>query len=808
MMKINLKILGLLVWLLASGCASLLAQSETIWTGRLVSNAGNAFYNLRIEITRPSSDTDIEKLGLYREAVPAKEFHEYFVGESLGVLRVAGEGGHIVLPVNVVTKKKTKDGWQFLLVARNFPVEPGVKKIIRGGYMAGVPMPGSGGARTMRQDRFVAVVLDVGEDLSGEGRIYDDAEMRFTVSDVELVSSPSRPRLITALRIGEPAPGGEKGNAPRLLADKNMTSSLKEAAQRIRAEEDTPAARAYPAQEMHRDMDAMNYQAAADKIGKSAAAGPVPSRLKNALAYARYRMHQPEEARRILEGLIKDRPKDLQAHVLLSCLQYQSGLSEEAEKTASAFQKHFETYFADGANPTKEERDLIKEIVPNAGLPAYLLGLRARTKADYPAAIKWLALARSLGYDRTDCWIQRTYVEYKQGHWRDVLWTGLQGTDFSDAEMPQDAKIPSYVHMGKGDLDIPAEIWLLEGIALEHLEQPKEALFAFESAERRKPYDPEILKQLAVRYERGDKPEAADALWRRRAALHPQEAQARELWKGTLAKNPSSDRLDGLPLSDDFMTERDVRYRYAFHTEEEKTADRMNRSALQMVGEGRNKEALELLTSFAEIFERSPTIHYNIALLEKNLGRSLEALRWAVKTIEQKRDAKDAYDLAGNVFHQIGDYDASLRFYLKALEIDTSDALSHYNLGCAYGGREDYAKAEKSFRTAVLQDKARRSVHGENRTDETKIELDIGVESVSAMAYRSLGYLFVTQGRKDEAVEMFLNAIAANPSVPQPYFEVGKLRLEKKDDAGADEYFKKFLSIGGDEAKVKALRKT
>jgi tetratricopeptide (TPR) repeat protein len=792
-MKVMRPVLGLWILWLGGGFSPLYPQAETVWTGRLMANSGNASYSLRIEIKALSKDSDLAKLSLYREAVSAKEFQAYFIGTGLGIVRIAGNGSQIVLPVNVVTKKKTKDGWRFLLVARNFPVEPGVTKIsrYRGSSMAGIPISRPDAANALRQDRFVAAVLEVDENLSGQGRIYDDAEVRFTENDVQLVSSASRPRLITDLQIGEAAPGGGEGRAPRILARKGMTPSLQKAAQRIRAEEDTPAARSYPAEEMYRDMDAMNYQTAAEQIGKSAAAGPVPGRLIYALAYARYRLGQLEAARLILADLIKDNPEDLQAYVLLSCLQYQAGRLEEAAGTAAAFQEKFERYFADGANPSKEEMDLIKEIVPNAGLPAYLSGLRAIMKAEYPAAIKWLSRARTLGYDHTDCWIQRMYTEYKQGHWRDILWLGLQGTEFTEAALPQDAKIPSYTHRSRRDLDIPAEIWLMEGIALERLEKPQEAWFAFESAEQRKPYDPEILEQLAARYERSGRREAAEVLRRRQAAL---------------SKDPSGDGNGELPLSDGFLKERDVRYRYAFHTEEEKTAEQINRSALKMVGEGKNKEALERLISFAEIFERSPTIQYNIALLEKNLGRSGEALRWAMKAMELKDDYKEAYDLAGNVFHQLGDYGASIRFYTKALSIDKNDPLSHYNLGCAYAGFPDQVNAENSWRAAIREDKARRSASSEKRADETRIELDVDVEPVAAMAYRSLGFLYVEQGRKDEALGAFLSSIESNPSVPPPYFEVGKLLLEKKDEKGADGYFKKYVAIGGDEAKVRAWK--
>jgi tetratricopeptide (TPR) repeat protein len=777
-MKSKFEVIGIAILLILGACPRVFPDLETILRGLLISKAGRDSYNIQIEIYDVSHSDEFAELHQYRENSDFETFSRVLKNMLKGVLRITGEY-RIIVPIHAVTKKTTKKGIQFLLVAKNQIAEPGVQKGVK-------------------RDRFLAIVLDLDKNLSGEGRIYEDAEVKFAEQDIEIRSSSSIPRIIMNIESVNQHPESGTKAIPPSQAVRHMTTV------QDRLVRDALT-----------DMDSMNYETAAKKLEKIIAMEPTQKGLKNKLAYAYYRLGKYEKAIRVLSDEIEAYPDDLQAYILLSFLQYKEGNLDEAEKIAIAFHGRLQKYRIDKENSPEAVQDFLKRNAPNVGIPAYILGLRSRMKANYQSAMEWFLRARELGYEKTDCWIQCAIIELQRENWLEILRlcqckgdiSVLNITDIGKADIEVNVQ---FVQMKKDDPAIPAEIWLSEGIALEQLGRTAEALIAFETAEDRKPYDPDIVKRLAVRYLFDHKSERAISLLRRLVSLYPQDGQAQYLLNQALITSRSNNIISRHTFSDGFFEERDVRYRYVFINEPKKVAEESNLYALQLVKEGKFEAATGWLNSFAEIYEFSPTIHYNLAQLYNFLGRNVEALRYAFKTIEQKRDYKEAYDLAANVFFRVSDFDAAVRFYAKALRQDTNDPLSYYNLGCAFMGRLNYEDAERNWRDAVRLDKTSQPVKRRNVSnfDVLKLEVNVQAELVSAMACRSLGYLYIAQGKTSEAVEAFQKAIISNPSNPLPYFEIGKLLYDHKDFNKADFYFNKYISLGGEEAKVRALKKS
>jgi hypothetical protein len=50
----------------------------------------------------------------------------------------------------------------------------------------------------------------------------------------------------------------------------------------------------------------------------------------------------------------------------------------------------------------------------------------------------------------------------------------------------------------------------------------------------------------------------------------------------------------------------------------------------------------------------------------------------------------------GNILFKAGDFEDSVTFYRLAVILAPKDPLGYYNLGCAYRGLKDEAKAEKT----------------------------------------------------------------------------------------------------------------
>ena len=125
-------------------------------------------------------------------------------------------------------------------------------------------------------------------------------------------------------------------------------------------------------------------------------------------------------------------------------------------------------------------------------------------------------------------------------------------------------------------------------------------------------------------------------------------------------------------------------------------------------------EAHRLLRSFSEIYDKSPTIFFNLGLLANSLDLRAEALEAAMRAIALDDEYRDAYDLAANVCFKIRDFDASAAFYEEAVRLDNEDPISHYNLGLALSEKGEIYQAETHLREAVRLEKAtpiRRRTH-------------------------------------------------------------------------------------------------
>jgi tetratricopeptide (TPR) repeat protein len=318
-----------------------------------------------------------------------------------------------------------------------------------------------------------------------------------------------------------------------------------------------------------------------------------------------------------------------------------------------------------------------------------------------------------------------------------------------------------------------------------------------------------LLSFVQFKTERPDDAEKTARLFQRVVKLNPQDFQSQLLLDQAQKKRRRPDDAAKVALSKDFLKERDVRFRYVFEIDPDEIANNVNVNAVQLIQGGLILDAARWLRMFIEIYENSPEIYYNLGQLYNTQGLNPEALRFGLRAIELKQDYRDAYDLVGNVCFKMRDFENSVRLYEQAVRLDTEDPLSYFNLGCAYNELGDLANAEKNWLEAVRRENAPAAVSEAPGAgaDELKIAVKVKVEPISSPACQSLAFLYSKQGKKESALAYSKKALEFNPKTPIPYFEIGKLYLERNEAGQAQEYFKKYLSLGGDEAKVKALTK-
>ena len=560
-------------------------------------------------------------------------------------------------------------------------------------------------------------------------------------------------------------------------------------------------------------MDLMRYEEAISLFDQALAKDPAQPGLRTKQAYAYCRMNRPEKAVEALNKELEAYPDDLKALILLSFVQFKTERPDDAERTARLFQEILEK------TRKKSSRDKVNTIMaglfPNAGVPAYILALLAIDRQDVKAARSWLIQAQDYSYFPTDCWIQAVGAEMDQKNWPEALRLCQSEGDITYPEEVQPSlgrplkPGPPPSKKKKIPLKMTADIYHLMGIIYEEQGRPSEAMECLKAAATLKPFDAEILKSLAVAHINRNEIDEAARLFQRVVKLNPQDFQSQLLLDQAQKKRRRPDDAAKVAPSKDFLNERGVRFRYVFETDPGEIAISVNVNAVQLIQGGLILDATRWLRMFVDIYENSPEIYYNLGQLYNTQGLNPEALRFGLRAIELKQDYRDAYDLVGNVCFKMRDFEDSVRLYEQAMRLDTKDPLSYFNLGCAYNELGDLANAEKNWLEAVrLENAPAAAIEAAGAgTDDLKIAVKVKVEPISSPACQSLADLYAKQGKKESALAYFNKALEFNPKTPIPYFEIGKLYLERNEAGKAQEYFKKYLALGGEEAKVKALAK-
>lgn len=271
----------------------------------------------------------------------------------------------------------------------------------------------------------------------------------------------------------------------------------------------------------------------------------------------------------------------------------------------------------------------------------------------------------------------------------------------------------------------------------------------------------------------------------------------------------------------------------------------INSRALAFVRMGKIEEGVETLLEGIKVWDMSPTINYNLGMLYFLLGNLDEAERYAIRAtihgarrrqvmlkgdyatglrtskekiaesitiekwtlelaIKMGNDFLEAYDLLGNVYFKKGEFEKSVLAFKKVLEIDPSDALGHYNLGCAYFALKEYEKAEESWKEAIKHDR-RKKEKGEEAVEESsqmpRVSVTVLKRTVSFHSYKSLGSLYQERGELKKAIESYQKAIEIFPTDADCYYELGKLYIQNGEKENAVKNLEKYLEYGTEKEK-------
>lgn len=156
-----------------------------------------------------------------------------------------------------------------------------------------------------------------------------------------------------------------------------------------------------------------------------------------------------------------------------------------------------------------------------------------------------------------------------------------------------------------------------------------------------------------------------------------------------------------------------------------------------------------------------PRIHYFLGITYSGKGLNDKAIKEFRKAIDLKKDYSEAYNYLGTIYLKDGQWDKAIDSFDKALSniVYDTPALALYNMGWAYYKKGDYAMALSKYYGAI------------SREPNTVL---------LPMLEKNMGLATLAQGRVDEAIQHFTNALKIEPEFMESQYWLGECYLKQR----------------------------
>ena len=164
---------------------------------------------------------------------------------------------------------------------------------------------------------------------------------------------------------------------------------------------------------------------------------------------------------------------------------------------------------------------------------------------------------------------------------------------------------------------------------------------------------------------------------------------------------------------------------------------------------------------------------YRIALAEVYMANQnfIEARGILSQIISFDSRNKEAYLLIGKLQENINQFNDALKSYLKAANIDPTDADPLFNTGVLYYKTQKYQEAISQFKRVI------------------------SVNDRYPLANFYIGKSYLELGNTNNALEFAKNEMSINPNLTNPYLLAGEVYMKAKNYTSAQEEFKKAIAI-------------
>jgi Tfp pilus assembly protein PilF len=202
--------------------------------------------------------------------------------------------------------------------------------------------------------------------------------------------------------------------------------------------------------------------------------------------------------------------------------------------------------------------------------------------------------------------------------------------------------------------------------------------------------------------------------------------------------------------------------------------------------------------------EKDPKYQYNVGLFYLNGNNVDEAIKYLRKSISIDGDFYLAYNALGLAYSMKGNSQEAVKLYQRCLEIAPYFTEARNNLGTVYQELGFVDKAQEEFEKVIADanysskelpyyNLARLCAMREDY-EKALIYVDnaIKLNGRMAMAFNLRGVILQKQGRQDDAIDSFAQAVKLVPDDVSFNFNLGEAYFQNKEWKRAGEVFEKI----------------
>jgi len=219
-----------------------------------------------------------------------------------------------------------------------------------------------------------------------------------------------------------------------------------------------------------------------------------------------------------------------------------------------------------------------------------------------------------------------------------------------------------------------------------------------------------------------------------------------------------------------------------------------------------------------EARKKDPQYQYNMGLLYLNEGNIEEAIRCFNKAISLNPRYDQALNSLGLAHMMTAKFQEAVKYFEKCLEINPALTETHNYLGVAYQEMGFIDKAEKEFRTALVDEKYKsrdlayfnlgRLYVIKDRLQEALeyVEKAIGINSRNVQALNLRGIIYGKLNNFPEAVKSYMQALKYMPNDVDLNFNLAVAYFENNEYLEAKIIFEKIYPQATDPEMKKKIR--